>query len=149
MTQHVHGLDDRIGYAVKRLQQALRVAVDNALTTADLTLAQFGALKVLVELGPLSYSQLARRCFTARQSIQDVTRGLEAKALIIRVGGSDDGRIQRVQATARGRRAAKLAMESVERIEAAMTNGLTRAEEQQFLRWVNLCADNLTSSDKD
>lgn len=130
----------RIGYAIKRLQQALRVAMDAALVDYQLTMAQFAALKAL-EAGPLSPAELARRCFTTRQSMHDVLTCLHDRTFI--ENAPRQGRRQPVTLTLTGRQALSAADHAVESLEARITHGLTPPQQHRLATWLNRCAANL------
>lgn len=133
---------DRIGYAVKRLQQAQRVAMDAVLAHLGLSMAQVAALEFLLD-GELSSAELARRAFTTRQSMQDVLGCLRDRQLVEPATGSEHGRSRPLRLTAAGTAAARAAYDAVKEVEDQMTRGLTKTERNQLVRWLDMCTDNL------
>jgi DNA-binding MarR family transcriptional regulator len=134
--------ENRVGYVVKRLQQALRVAMDTALAEHDLSMAQFAVLKWL-EDGQLAPAELARRCFTTRQSMHDVLACLRVRGFIEDAPRSNSGRSRPVKLTDTGRQTARHANCAVRSVEARLTRGMTPPQQDQLLSWLNSCADNL------
>lgn len=133
---------DRIGYVVKRLQQAQRVAIDAVLADSGLSMAQFAVLEFLLE-GELTSAELARRAFTTPQSMQDVVTCLRKRRLVEPAAGLESGRRRPLRLTPTGVEAAHSAFQVVKEVEDQMTSGLTPAERSQLVRWLNICADNL------
>ncbi|MBA3339347.1 MAG: MarR family transcriptional regulator, partial [Geodermatophilaceae bacterium] len=94
MSQVAEDIDQRIGYIVKRLQQGLRVAADEVLRPLGLTMPQYAALFALTTRPGLSNSELARRCFVTRQTMNDLLAGLQRADLITRAAHPHDGRVR-------------------------------------------------------
>ncbi len=134
--------ETRVGYVVKRLQQALRVAMDTAMAKHDLSMAQFAVLHWLGD-GELAPAELARRCFTTRQSMHDVLACLRVRSFIEDAPQSNSGRSRPVKLTDTGRQTARHANCAVRSVEARLTRGMTPPQQDQLLSWLNTCADNL------
>jgi DNA-binding MarR family transcriptional regulator len=66
--------------------------------------AQLSALSVLVFGGPRTLGELAAAEQVRPPTMTRIVKSLEADALVRRVRDSHDGRVHRVQATAKGRR---------------------------------------------
>jgi DNA-binding MarR family transcriptional regulator len=131
------------GYAVKRLQLAMRHALDAAMRPTELSMAQFGALRILTTCGPMPAATLARRCFITRQSMRDVLRGLRARQLI-ETTPSAEGQLRRlITITPIGQRLAEQAMTLTQDVNHRMMRGLTPRQQAQLVTWLNTCADNL------
>lgn len=146
MSQGQAPLRSRIGYVVKGLQQVLRVAMDTALSTDDLSMTQFAALTSLLD-GPLSPAELARRCFTTRQSMHEVLISLQARGFVERAPQPSAGRAQPIALTGAGIGAVEGADHAVRSVEARMTRTLTPVEQDQLLAWLHACVDNLRRPD--
>jgi DNA-binding MarR family transcriptional regulator len=56
-------VEGRVGYELKRAQQAFYVVVDDPLRRVGLTNAQYAVLAMLEDEGALSGAELARRLF--------------------------------------------------------------------------------------
>lgn len=143
MSQVVDGLDRRVGYAAKRLQQALRTAGDRALRPGGLTMPQYAVLSVLAERPGLSNSELARRCFVTRQTMNGLLAGLVAAGLVARAAHPRDGRVLRTELTVPGREAVGRGTAAVGQVEERMTAGLTDLQQRQLLELLTACIDNL------
>jgi DNA-binding MarR family transcriptional regulator len=125
--------DERVGLALKQAQQALRVAMDEALRPHGLTTAQYAALSALEGGGELSGAELARRGFVTPQTMTDVVAKLEAAGLVGRSSAGDDRRVVRLALTDAGRDRLSGAHAVVNAVEARMLGGL-EADEQVWLR---------------
>jgi DNA-binding MarR family transcriptional regulator len=90
-------------YAIKQMESAIRVLLDEALAPLDLRVRPYTALTVLAVKGGLSSAELARRAFMRAQSMQDVIRTLEARGLVERRAAERDRRVLLVAITDAGR----------------------------------------------
>lgn len=133
----------RIGYQLKRLQQALRMAMDTDLRAVELTTAQYAALSILEEQPGLSGAALARTSFVTPQTMNQIIVGLEAEGLIARQPHPEHGRILQISLTPAGLAKVQQAHERVLRIEAVMTAPLSTAEQTQLADLLQRCAEAL------
>ncbi len=147
MSQGSVNLDSRIGYAVKRLQQAVRVAAEGELRPLGLTMPQYAALRALADRPGLSNSELARRCFVTRQSMNEVLAGLQRVGLVIRVAHPHDGRMQQTQLTDIARAVYKVADDAVAQVEQRMTFQLNETERDQLLSLLRTCTAGLEAAE--
>ncbi len=143
MSQGVEDIDQRIGYSVKRLQQALRTAADEVLRPIGLTMPQYAALSALAAEPGLSNSELARRCFVTRQTMNDLLAGLQRSDLITRVSHPRDGRVRQIELTTTARGALERADREVAVVEQRMTLGLNATERRRLLGLLQTCAESL------
>ncbi|HYS38614.1 MAG TPA: MarR family transcriptional regulator [Pseudonocardiaceae bacterium] len=141
-----NSLDQRPGYAVKRLQLAIRNSVDDDLASMRLSMAQFAALRVLADSGPVTAAELARQCFVTRQSMQDVLNSLRARYLVETVETASGGRTQKIAIMPAGKELMEQAIVKVEAVDRRMLRGLTPRQQVQFVSWLNTCAGNLTAA---
>src|SRR5690349_25115797 len=81
---HSGGLMPSTLYLVKQLELAVRANVDELVRGHGITALQYTALTVLERHDGLSAAQLARDSFVTAQSVADMVRTLEARALIRR-----------------------------------------------------------------
>ncbi len=142
MTRRV---EERVGYVLKRVQQALRAAMDEALRRHGVTTAQYAALSVLEEVSGLSGAELARRCFVTPQTMNEIVAHLEAAGLVERRRG-DDARVLRAALTANGQELVAVCHRAVGVIEERMVSGLSPREQRQLLGDLHRCIDALESS---
>ena len=134
---------DPLGYLIKRTQQALRHAMDRALTELDLTTPQYVALTELAKEQGVSNAELARRCFVTPQTMHQIVTGLERSGLVTRSQHPEHGRIQQVDLTEEGKTRLEYAHKLVNTIEKEMTRALTKADIKQAGRLLTKCYEAL------
>jgi DNA-binding MarR family transcriptional regulator len=132
-----------VGYLVKRVQQSLRRQCDAALRPTGLSMAQYAALRALADLPDASASDLARRCFITRQSLQDVLTGLRSAGLVTDAASAPRGRARALALTAAGRKVLAAGDAAVNGVDAAMVADLTPTERRQMAALLVRCAENL------
>jgi DNA-binding MarR family transcriptional regulator len=133
-------LTDRIGYHLKRLQQALRLAMDAALRELNLTSAQYGALTALEDMPGVSSAALARACFVTAQTMNEIVQGLIVSGLVTRQSHPEHGRIVQLSLTAEGKSRLAQAHQAIAIIEEQMLAGLASQEQRQFVQWLQQCS---------
>ena len=133
-------MEGRIGYELKRAQQAFCVAVDDALRRVGLSNAQYAVLSMLEEAGALSGAELARRLFVTPQTMNQLVASLETRALVGRAAHPFHGRILQTSLTERGRSLLAAAHERVRAIEARMVAELSEQEQHELVRLLGACA---------
>ena len=117
---------DSLGLLVKRAQQALRGALDDALSDAGITTAQYATLTAVeVELG-LSNAALARRVFVTPQTMHGLVRGLEKAGWVER--GASGGRGVEILLTESGRSVLAQGHRAALEVERRMTGGLQQTD---------------------
>ena len=144
MARHVR-VEERVGYVLKQVQQALRAAMDEVLRRRGVTTAQYAALSTLEEAPGLSGAELARRCFVTPQTMNEIVAHLEAVGLVERRRG-DDARILRAALTAAGQDLVVVCHQAVGVIEERMVSGLSPHERQQLLSSLRRCVDALEAA---
>jgi DNA-binding MarR family transcriptional regulator len=132
-----------VGYLVKRVQQSLRRRCDAALRPTGLSMAQYAALRALADLPEASASDLARRCFITRQSLQDVLTGLRSAGLVTDAASAPRGRARALALTAAGRKRLAAGDIAVNGVDAAMVEDMTPPERRQMAALLIRCAENL------
>lgn len=143
MSQVEPTLERRVGYIAKRLQQTLRAATDAALHEHGLTTPQYAALAALAEQPGLSNSELARRGFVTRQTMNEILVGLERAGLAERGHSPHGGRVQPAALTSAGKRVVRAADPAVIGVERQMLAGLGPEQETILLDLLRGCVDNL------
>jgi DNA-binding MarR family transcriptional regulator len=119
-------------YLVKRLELAVRARLDELLRPSGITALQYTALTVLERHDGLSAAQLARDSFVTAQSMADMVRALEDRALIRRERNPNSRRELLILLTAAGRDLLAAHAEPVRRLEERMVAGLAGAQVEQF-----------------
>jgi DNA-binding MarR family transcriptional regulator len=135
-------VEERVGYVLKQVQQALRAAMDEALRRRGLTTAQYATLSILEAEAGLSGAELARRCFVTPQTMNEIVARLEADGLVERRRG-DDARVLRAYLTAAGQDLVGACHQTVGVIEERMVSGLSPSEQRQLLDGLRRCVDAL------
>ncbi|SPL90328.1 Transcriptional regulator, MarR family [[Actinomadura] parvosata subsp. kistnae] len=136
-----------VGYQLKRVQAALRAAMDAALRAHGLTTPQYACLEMLGQRPELSNAELARGAFVTRQSMNVVLRNLEEAGLVSRPATAPSGRALPTRLTEAGERVLEAARADVLAVERRMTAGLDRAQAEVLLRQLDAMAEALAGSD--
>ncbi|MGH3433704.1 MAG: MarR family winged helix-turn-helix transcriptional regulator [Thermocrispum sp.] len=124
---------DRLGYSVKRAEQALMARKAHALREFDLTVAQYGALQLLSTSAGMSAAQLARDCLVTPQTMATVLGNLEAKGLIERHASELHQKVLVTTVTPAGRALAREANRAALAVERELAAEFS-AEELAMLR---------------
>ena len=99
----------RAFYQVLRLHQLVSSCLDEALTPASLTGAQYTMLSLVRRRGPTTSAQLARWLRVSAQSAGEMLKYLELRQLVQRSESDTNRRIVLMSLTASGRRLAERA----------------------------------------
>lgn len=87
-----------------RAAESVSARTSRHLSSAGLTVGQFGALEALYHLGPLCQRALGEKLLKSGGNMVVVVDNLEKRGLVRRVRGGDDRRFVTVHLTHRGRR---------------------------------------------
>lgn len=142
-------MEERVGYELKRAQQALRAAMDGALERHELTAPQYAALAILEGAAGISSAELARRCFVTPQTMSAIVAGLQRRGLVGRRPHAQHGRILRTQLTAAGAALLARAHDDVRAVEARMTSSMSDAERHGLADLLRRCAAGLEHAPPD
>ncbi len=138
----------RVGYALKRAQQALRTRMDDVLRPLGLTTPQYAVLCAL-ELEPgISNAALARAAFVTAQTMQGIVANLEREGLLRRSADSTHRRVLHGELTASGRTVLRRAHRVVAEVEAAMTASLPERDALRLATLLMSCTENLSPTAK-
>jgi len=135
--------ESRIGYLVKRLQQALRHAMERELTGSGLSAPLYAALAQLAADPGQSNAELARRSFVTPQTMHQIVQGLERAGWVEREAHPDHGRILRMRPTPEGLRRLDEADAAVAGVEERMLAPLAASEVAALARGLERCAEAL------
>jgi DNA-binding MarR family transcriptional regulator len=138
-----NSLEGRVGYQLKRVQQALRNRMDEVLRDLGLTTPQYAALSVLADGSGLSGAELARRSFVTAQTMNGILANLEAAGLIERRPHPEHGRVLQAYLTESGERLVSRAHEEVGDIEELMLSDLASEEHHNLLEMLRVCTNSL------
>lgn len=136
---------DRVGYQLKRAQQALRTAMDQGLRAHGITTPQYAALNALEADEPLSGAELARRCFVSAQTMNEILVGLERARLVERTPHAEHGRVVEARLTKRGGIKVRDAHKTVLGIEERMLSGMTAAGRHGVAEILRRFVENLVT----
>ena len=135
----------RLGYAVKRLQHALRLSMDDALRPTGLTAPQYAILCAVEAEAGLSNARLARAAFVTPQTMQGMLAILERDGVIGRAPDPHNARILRTQLTPIGRDLLAQAHSLVARVEQVMVSSFGRQEADRLALSLTQCAKDLAA----
>ena len=134
-----------LGYKLKQTQHSLRLHMDEALRTLDLTTPQYSVLAQL-ELRPgISNATLARSSFITAQTMHGIVSNLEKRNLVKRKSDPQHGRILATQLTKQGVKAVQQAHKIISKVEAMMTSTITKDNEALLEKLLLECFNNLNS----
>lgn len=139
----------RIGYALKRAQHALRQMMDASLRPLGLTTPQYAALAVLEEAPGMSGAELARRCFVTPQTMNEIVRGLQDRSLLVRGTEPRGARDIPLSLSPKGRALLKGAHQAVDEVEERMLESLTQSARNGLLAALRRCAEAFERSSSD
>jgi DNA-binding MarR family transcriptional regulator len=132
-----------VGEAIRKTQYYLRVKIDDALRSLNLTSPQYFALAALSAQPGLSGAALARRCFVTPQTMTGIIANLAAAGLIDRAPDPEHGRIIQTRLTTKGAVLLAQGRVAVEHIETDMVRDLDRAEREALADLLLQCAEAL------
>jgi len=132
-----------VGYELKRAENALRRAMEEALGRLGITVAQYATLRALEEAPGVSSAELARRSFVTPQTMHAVVRELEGRGLVERNPHAWHGRVLELKLTTDGNDLLAKARREVRRLERVMVSPLSAAEVRTLVAWLSRCADAL------
>jgi len=137
------GVKGLLGYKLKKTQHALRLHMDEALETLELTTPQYAVLAQL-ELRPgISNAALARSSFITAQTMHGIVSNLEKRELIQRKSNPDHGRILCAELTKKGMKIVHQAHKIISKVEANMTSTITEDNKALLEKLLLECFNNL------
>lgn len=136
-------MKELVGYELKRAQQALRSALNQALAELGLTAPQYAVLAVLEEAPGVSSAELARRCFVTAQTMNAIVAGLQRRALLERGAHPTHGRVLETRLTPAGSSLLAGAHGRVRAVERVMTTEVSPSERLALVDLLRRCATAL------
>lgn len=118
----------QVGYLLKHAQSLLHLRMEEALKPLELTVSQYSCLFHLRLEPGISASELARRTFVTRQSMNVMLQQLVDRGLVVRPVVAETGRALPAELTADGARALDEAQVLVDGVERRMLAGLSVGE---------------------
>ncbi|MET8862580.1 MarR family transcriptional regulator [Nonomuraea sp. NPDC004580] len=133
-----------VGYQLKRVQAALRAAMDGVLRAHGLTTPQYSCLDVLGQRPGLSNAELARAVFVTRQSMNVLLQHLQEAGLVERPSTAPSGRALPARLTEAGGRRLAAAKADVLAVERRMNSPLAPDQAEELARLLARMAEALT-----
>ena len=133
-----------MGFALKRLQQALRAQMDGALAAYGLTSPQYAVLAMLAEHPGMSNADLARRSFVSAPTMLRILDALVRDGFITRAAPTPEQRIRGNALTSAGRKHLDGASVHVQRFEELLLTEATPDHVETIMAWMRACAERLT-----
>ena len=136
MSQDAAGVDleTSLGYLLKEVSSALRVAMEDVLRPLGMTVTHYACLELLAQRPGMSNSELARGAFVTRQSMNVLLQALERDGYVTRPAQATVGKVLPTSLTPLGRRSLEQATVAVRSVEVRMLAGMTEAEQSQAFR---------------
>ena len=134
---------ESVGYQLKRAQQELRGAMDDALGELGITTAQYAALSALLPREAISGAELARRCFVTPQTMNAIVVTLERSGWVERRAHAEHGRVIETRILPAGAELLRSAHRLVAAVEERMLRGLPASERTRMAAVLAGFAENL------
>ena len=134
----------RLTYLIKRLELAVRAAMDDIVSDLGVTVPQYTALSVLDRHPGMSGAQLARRSFVSRQAGGEMLASLERKGLVRRAPDAGNRRVLRISLTPAGRTLLVACDAAMDDLEARMLRQLSGAEADHLRVLLDACTTAMT-----
>jgi DNA-binding MarR family transcriptional regulator len=132
-----------LGYKLKQTQHSLRLHMDEALRTLDLTTPQYAVLAQLELRSGISNADLARASFITAQSMHGIVTNLEKNNLVKRKHDPQHGRILCTELTKQGMKVVQQAHKVIRKVEATMISTLTENNKVLLEKLLIECFNNL------
>lgn len=141
------GVKSLLGYKLKKTQHALRLHMDEALRTLDLTTPQYAVLAQL-ELKPgASNAALARSAFITAQTMHGIVSNLEKRGLVERKSDISHGRILCTELTDQGHKIIAQAHDMIRDVEARMLATVSGEHKVMLEKLLLECFNNLNNGE--
>lgn len=137
------GVERRIGYLVKQVDQAFRKACERRLRELGLSMSQYAVLRALADIPEAPAAELARRTFVTRQSLRDVLAGLKAAGLASVAERPTSGRALPVTLTDQGESLLARADDIVLDVEDRMIADIPERDVERLATLLRTCARNV------
>jgi DNA-binding MarR family transcriptional regulator len=132
-----------LGYKLKKTQHLLRLKMDEALRSIDLTTPQYSVLAQLELKTGVSNAELARSSFITAQTMHAIVSNLESRGLIEKQSDTSHRRILRTKITKLGLKTVKAAHKIVTTVESKMLSTLNEKEALLLEKLLQECFNNL------
>jgi DNA-binding MarR family transcriptional regulator len=130
------GEEGYLGYLLRQAAGAQRLEMERAMADLAVTLPQFLVLIMLAAYPGISNADLARLTMLTPQTVSVIVANLLRSGAVARRPHEVHGRIQHLDLTAEGKDLLARCRKRARSIEARLTAGLSREEEQIIRRWL-------------
>ncbi len=138
-------LSHDIGFAIKKIHDAIAAAANAALRPYDLTLAQADFLRFLAQRStPTTLRDLELHFHLKHPTVVGIVHRLEEKGFVSTETAENDRRCRLVRTTARADEVRQILHAAVAEMEQRLTRGLSEEEQALLLRWLRWLYDNIT-----
>lgn len=134
---------EELGVLIKETQAILHQRMDEVLRPLGLSVPQYACLQALHDAPGISGSELARRAFVSRQSMNVLLQGLERRGLIERSGEPGPRRERPTVLTPAAAGLVGRARAEVAAVAAEMTGGLAGPDLVRLRALLTSCRDAL------
>jgi DNA-binding MarR family transcriptional regulator len=132
MAEFEDELASRLGYFIKRAEQALMTEKAHVLREHGLTVAQYSALMLLRYVPEASAAQLSRACLVTPQTMATILGNLEQKGLVTRKPSALHQRVLSTRLTATGTSVVHKADHAAKNVEQQLSAQFTADEREQL-----------------
>ncbi|KQS16403.1 MarR family winged helix-turn-helix transcriptional regulator [Frigoribacterium sp. Leaf186] len=139
-------LETSMGYLLKEVSMALRVAMEDILRPLGMTVTHYSCLELLAQRPGMTNSDLARGAFVTRQSMNVLLQALQRDGLVSRPTHASSGRALPAELTVKGRMQLKTATAAVRAIEIKMLAGITDRDRELCFRALRQMISSLKPS---
>lgn len=130
------GEQGHLGYLLRQAGVSLRVQMERALADLGVTPPQFVVMTMLGSYPDLSNADLARLSLLTPQTLSVIVANLKKAGAVDSHPHEVHGRIQVLNLTAEGKLLLGKCKKRTTKIEVAMIEGLSKAEEDVIRRWL-------------
>lgn len=134
---------ERLGFHLKRAEQALNATKNAVLKPAGVTVAQYAALLHLAENPGISAAALARLCGVTPPTMNTVLKNLQDRGLIERTPHEWHKNVLETRLTGEGRAVMADADARAVRVERALAAEFTDEERDTLVTLLGRCVDLL------
>ncbi len=134
---------EELGVLIKETQAILNLRMDEVLRPLGLSVPQYACLQALHNDPGLTSSELARRAFVSRQSMNVLLQGLERRGLVHRSDPPGPRRERAVVPSADAAALVERARAEVARVAGQMTADLTAPGLHALRSLLTMCRDAL------
>lgn len=143
--RHDGATAEELGVLIKETQAVLNQRMDEVLRPLGLSVAQYACLIALDDTPGITGSELARRAFVSRQSMNVLLQGLERREIVERAEEPGPRRERATVLTVTAVTILRQARARVDEVVGAMTHGLDPAQRDQLQALLSACRDALSA----